>query len=646
MGKNLIQKIIASHLIAGEMIPGSPIEISIDQALIHDLTGMLPVQAIDSMNLDRVRTSVAVAYADHNTLEVSTENTNDHNYLYTCSKKYGLYYSKPGNGVCHFVHLQRFAVPGQTLLGADSHTPSAGAVGMLAIGSGGLSITKALVGEGFKFKMPKVIEVRLTGEMRPGVSSKDIILELLRRLTVKGGVGCALEFTGSGLEKLTVTQRNTITNMCTELGATTGIFPSDEQAKAFLRSEGREDQWIELKADEDAVYDSLIEIDLDTLEPLVACPHMPDKVVPVRELAGLKVDQVFIGSCTNGSYSDHIKAAALLAGKKIPHDVNLSVAPGSKQVMEALMANGALADYVSCGARVLECACGPCVGCGQAPFSKGVSVRTSNRNFLGRGGTVDAMIYLTSPETAAATALTGYLTDPTTLPEIEKLRLVEELPEYTVDDCLLVPPLPIEEAHKVEVVRGSNIAPLPMRGPLEDNITAKIGIVTGDNITTDDIIPASPEILKNISNIPKFAEYAFCYIDKDYVERAKKLSSSVIIGGENYGQGSSREHAALIPMYFGVKAVIAKSFARIHKENLINFGILPLTFANPADYDEIKLEDDFEIKDTLSQINGKQVKFTVSGKEYTADLNISDDDRALLLAGGLLNYLKAKAERS
>lgn len=629
------------------MSPKTPITISIDQTLIHELTGMLPALALESIDIPRVKTELSVTYCDHNTLQVSPENANDHLYLQTSSERFGMYYSKPGNGVCHFVHLQRFAAPGKTLLGADSHTPTAGAVGMLAIGTGGLSITKAMVGEGFRFMMPYVIEVRLSSSLRPGVSAKDIILELLRQLTVKGAVGCALEFTGQGVIGLSVTERSTITNMCTELGATTGIFASDEITKAFLTAQKRENDWVELRADADAVYDRLIEIDLDTLEPLIAMPHMPDKVVPVREIAGKRVDQVFIGSCTNASYTDLVKAAKLLRGKKAASWVSLSMAPGSRQVLEALLADNIVSDYVAADARVLECSCGPCVGAGQAPFSKGVSVRTSNRNFIGRGGTPDAEIFLASPETAAATAVAGVITDPTTLPNIAELTGVREPEVFNIDDSLLLPPPPLEESLKVELARGIGLAPLPQRGPIENNITAVVGLVTGDNITTDDIIPANSEINKFVSNIPKMSDYAFAYYDPEYVRRAKELGCSVIVGGENYGQGSSREHAAIIPVYLGVQAIIAKSFARIHKENLINFGILPLEFVDKRDYEKLVLGASVEITGLEEQLDSGTVLVRVKGFEapVMTKLAVSEEDRVLLRAGGLLNYLKEKTKR-
>ncbi|HHX74793.1 MAG TPA: aconitate hydratase, partial [Firmicutes bacterium] len=590
MGQNLTRKIIAAHLVAGEMKTGAEIAIRIDQTLTQDATGTMAYLQFEAMGVPRVKTELSVSYVDHNTLQTGFENADDHRFLQTVAAKYGIYFSRPGNGICHQVHLERFGVPGKTLLGSDSHTPTGGGIGMLAIGAGGLDVAVAMGGGPFYLTMPQVVKVELLGELAPHVSAKDVILEVLRRLTVKGGVGKVIEYTGPGVKSLSVPERATITNMGAELGATTSIFPSDEVTRAFLAAQQREEQWVELSPDADAEYDETLVIDLSALEPLVACPHSPDAVRPVREVAGLKVNQVIIGSCTNSSYTDLVQVANILRGKKVHPDVSLAIAPGSRQVFEMLARNGVLADLIAAGARILETTCGPCIGMGQAPATNAVSVRTFNRNFYGRSGTASAHVYLTGPETAAATAIAGVLTDAGDLGLTARVELPEK---YLVDDSMIIPPAADPET--VEVVRGPNIQPLPVNKELPDTLQASVLLKVEDNITTDHIMPARAKILPLRSNIPAISAYVFSQIDPTFAERAKAAGSGVVVGGHNYGQGSSREHAALAPMYLGVKAVIAKSFARIHHANLVNFGILPLTFASEADYDKIGQGDKLEI---------------------------------------------------
>lgn len=644
MGLSVAKKILSAHLLEGEMSGSNQITIKVDQTLWEDLTGIMGAQILESVHPDKLSANPSVIYCDHNTLATSTENADDHLYMKTSAAKYGLYYSKPGNGICHFLHCQRFAKPGQVMMGADSHTPTCGAVGMIAIGSGGLTVAKSMLGEGFKLNNPKILNIHLTGRLQPGVSAKDITLEALRILTVKGAVGHIVEYTGPGVKTLSVPERATITNMSIEMGATTGLFPSDETTLSFLRSQGREQDWIELLPDEDAHYDQVLEINLSELEPLVAKPHMPDLVAKAREVGEVAIGSVFIGSCTNASYSDIAKAAKILKGRKVHKDIDLTVGPGSRQVLEHLIEDGILADLVSSGARILECACGPCIGIGQAPPAQGVSVRTSNRNFSGRSSTSDAFVYLVSPETAAATALTGKITDPRDVFDVTQLQACQEPDHYKIDDSMIITPSDIANPSAVEVIRGENIVPLPKRGPLKDSIHSTVVIKLGDNITTDDIIPAGSNILKYIANIPKFAEYTFCYTDPTFVERAKALKSSVILGGDNYGQGSSREHAALLPMFLGIEVVIAKSFARIHKENLINYGILPLTFKKRADYEKLSAGDVFRMKDVYAQLDTGEVNVRVENKniEITALLDVSDFDKRVLKEGGALNYLRNK----
>ncbi|MGB9662191.1 MAG: aconitate hydratase [Moorellaceae bacterium] len=636
MGQNLAEKIISHHLVEGRMVPGEEIAIRIDQTLTQDATGTMAYLQLEALGIDRVRTQLSVSYVDHNTLQTGFENADDHRFLQSIAAKYGIIFSRPGNGICHQVHLERFAVPGTTLLGADSHTPTAGGMGALAIGAGGLEVAVAMAGGPFYFTMPEVIRINLHGRLSPWVSAKDIILEVLRLLTVKGGVGKILEYGGEGIKTLSVPERATITNMGAELGATASLFPSDEITRAFLRAQGREQDWVELLPDADATYSRVIDIDLSTLEPLVAQPHMPDRVAKVREVGPIKVDQVAIGSCTNSSYADLMRVAAILKGKRVHPEVSLVISPGSRQVFYLLAQNGALADLIAAGARILECACGPCIGMGQAPPSGGVSVRTFNRNFRGRSGTADASIYLASPEVAAATAITGVLTDPRELGEPICITLPDRFP---ADDSMLIfPPPPGTE---VEIKRGPNIKPLPLPQPLPEVITAPVLLKTGDNITTDDISPAGAKYLPLRSNIPALAEHAFEGIDPTFARRAREAGQGIILGGQNYGQGSSREHAALCPMYLGIKAVIAKSFARIHRSNLINFGILPLTFVREEDYETIGLGDQL----TIDLSNGLAeevltVKNLTRGTAFQVRHGLSERQKKILLAGGLLNYTK------
>ena len=638
---NITEKLIKSHLVSGEMIPGKEIAIKIDQTLTQDSTGTMDYLQFEAIGIPRVKTEKSVAYIDHNTLQTGFENADDHKYIQTVAKKHGIYFSKPGNGICHQVHLERFGKPGKTLLGSDSHTPTGGGIGMLAIGAGGLDVAVAMGGGAYYLAMPRVCRVVLTGKLSPWVTAKDVILEVLRRLSVKGGVGKVMEYAGEGVKTLSVPQRATITNMGAELGATTSVFPSDEVTRAFLKAQGREEDWIELKADDDAIYDEEITIALDEIEPLVACPHSPDNIKKVSEIKDLAVDQVAIGSCTNSSYTDMMTVAALLKGKTVDPNVSLVIAPGSKQVMNMLAANGALADIISAGARILECGCGPCIGMGQAPATNAVSLRTINRNFEGRSGTKSAQVYIVSPETAVASALTGKLTDPHTLGEAPVIPMPEE---FMVNDNLIIPPAP--EGECVKVVRGPNIQPFPKNTKVPKEIKGGALIKVDDNITTDHIMPSNAKLLPFRSNVPYLADYCLTPCDPEFPARAKKAGGGFIIAGQNYGQGSSREHAALAPLQLGVKAVIAKSFARIHMANLINNGILPLVFVNEWDYDNIKIGDEFVIKYAADQIKGAaqgqivNVTCVKTGEEIPTRLNISERQRDILLAGGLLNYTK------
>ena len=638
MGLTIAQKIIKEHLISGEMTVGSEIAIRIDQTLTQDATGTMAYLEFETMGVPRVKTELSVAYIDHNTLQSGFENADDHRFIQSMAKKHGLYFSRPGNGICHQVHLERFGKPGKTLIGSDSHTPTGGGIGMLAMGAGGLDVAVAMGGGAYYITMPKMIKVNLTGKLNDFVTAKDISLEILRILSVKGGVGAIIEWGGEGIKYLSVPERATITNMGAELGATTSIFPSDEVTHEFLKSEGREGDFTPLVSDEDAVYDKVVNINLSELKPMIACPHSPDNVVAVETLKGTKVDQVCIGSCTNSSLYDMLKVAALLKGKTISPDVSLSVSPGSKQVLAMLADCGGLADILASGARVLECACGPCIGMGFSPNSGGVSLRTFNRNFEGRSGTKDAKVFLVSPETAVAAALTGEITDPRLLGEMPKVEMPES---YKIDDSAILAPAPASEADSVEILRGPNIKPFPDSKPQEDELTAAVSLKVGDNITTDHIMPAGAKILPYRSNIPHLSQYCFEVCDRDFPERAKKLGISLIVGGNNYGQGSSREHAALVPLYLGVRAVIAKSFARIHAANLINAGIMPLTFENPEDYEKISQEDEIRISNVFDGMEkGKMILENITtGEKISLVCSFTERQKAILKDGGLLKYV-------
>ncbi len=641
MGLTIAQKLIKSHLVEGEMKAGTEIGLRIDQTLTQDATGTMAYLEFEAMGVDRVKTEKSVAYIDHNTLQTGFENADDHRYIQSVTKKHGIYFSRPGNGICHQVHLERFGIPGKTLIGSDSHTPTGGGICMLAMGAGGLDVAVAMGGGTYYIPMPKMTRINLTGYLKPWVSAKDVILEVLRIMSVKGGVGKIIEYGGEGIKTLSVPERATITNMGAELGATTSIFPSDEITLAFLKAQGRENDWTEIKADADAEYDEVIDIDLCSLTPMAACPHMPDNVKTTDEIGRIKVDQVAIGSCTNSSYVDMMKVAAILKGKTVAPSVSLCIAPGSKQVLNMLALNGALSDMINAGARILESACGPCIGMGQSPNSAGVSLRTFNRNFEGRSGTKDAGIYLVSPEVAAASALTGYLTDPRELGDAPEISMPEK---FIVNDNMIEAPATEEEAKDVEVVRGPNIKPFPKTEPLPEEITAKAVLKVGDNITTDHIMPAGAKILPYRSNIPHLSQYCFAVCDESFPERIKAEGKGIIIGGANYGQGSSREHAALVPLYLGVKAVITKSFARIHVANLVNAGILPFTFKNEEDYDKIDQMDELSlpaIKDCIENNKTVVLKNLTKGEEYELDAShLSDRQRAMLICGGLLDYTR------
>ena len=643
MGKSIAQKIIAAHLVDGTLSPGGEVGLRIDQTLTQDATGTMAYLEFEAMGIPRVRTELSVAYVDHNTLQNGFENADDHIYLRSIAKRIGARYSRPGNGICHQVHLERFAVPGKTLIGSDSHTPTAGGIGCLAIGAGGLDVAVAMGGGAYYIPSPEIIRVELTGHLQPYVSAKDVILELLRILSVKGGVGKIVEYGGEGVATLSVPERATITNMGAELGATTSIFPSDEVTRAFLRAQGREEDWIPLDADPDAEYCRVIRIDLSSLRPLAACPHSPDNVRPVSSLGMIKVDQVCIGSCTNSSLADLMTVAAMLRGKTVAPDVELSISPGSKQVLTMLAQNGALADLIAAGARILESACGPCIGMGFSPNSKGVSLRTFNRNFEGRSGTQDASVYLVSPETAAASALSGYFTDPTTLPPIEKPQLPEK---YLIWDNMISMPASEEDYQQVEVLRGPNIKPLPKAMIPQDSMELPVLLKVGDNITTDHIMPAGAKVLPFRSNIPKIANFCFEKCDPTFHDRALAAGGGVIVGGSNYGQGSSREHAALVPLYLGIRAVIAVSFARIHKANLVNAGILPLEFADPADFTRIEQGDKILLEGVREGIRKGQIQLRnlTRNESYPLVCALSARQCDIIAAGGLLNYTKAKAE--
>ena len=641
MGLTIAQKIIQAHCLSGDMTPGSEVALKIDQTLTQDATGTMAYLEFETMGIPRVRTERSVAYIDHNTLQSGFENADDHRYIQSVAKKHGIWFSRPGNGICHQVHLERFGKPGKTLIGSDSHTPTGGAIGMLAMGAGGLDVAVAMGGGAYYITMPKMLKVELTGKLRPFVTAKDVSLEILRQLSVKGGVGYIIEWGGEGIKSLTVPERATITNMGTELGATTSIFPSDEVTRAFLKAEGREEDYTPLSSDPDAVYDKVLHIDLSALEPLIACPHSPDKVVTVSSLKGTKVDQVCIGSCTNSSLQDMLKVAALLKGRTIAPSVSLSISPGSKQVLSMLADCGALTDILASGARVLECACGPCIGMGFSPNSGGVSLRTFNRNFEGRSGTADGQVYLVSPETAVAAAVSGEITDPRLLGEMPAIVFPEQ---FRIDDSAVLAPAPETEADSVEVLRGPNIKEFPKCYPQGDSLTAPLVLKVGDNITTDHIMPAGAKILPYRSNIPHLSQFCFGVCDKTFPERAKAAGQSIVVGGSNYGQGSSREHAALVPLYLGVRAVIAKSFARIHAANLINAGIMPLTFADPADYDALTQGDTLTLTDVYAGMDSGTITLTdkTTGKTMALQADFTDRQKAILKAGGLLGYTKAQ----
>lgn len=640
MGLTIAQKIIKNHIVEGEMVVGSDIGLKIDQTLTQDATGTMAYLEFEAIGVPRVKTEKSVAYIDHNTLQTGFENADDHRFIQSVCKKHGIYFSRPGNGICHQVHLERFGKPGKTLIGSDSHTPTGGGIGMLAIGAGGLDVAVAMGGGAYYITMPKMVKVNLTGALKPWVSAKDIILKVLEVMSVKGGVGKIVEYGGEGIKTLSVPERATITNMGAELGATTSIFPSDEITKEFLKAQGREEDFTELSSDPDAEYDEIIDIDLSELEPLAACPHSPDNIKPISELAGQKINQVCIGSCTNSSYRDMMRVASILKGKTVADGVSLSIAPGSKQVLNMLALNGALGDMIAAGARILESACGPCIGMGQSPNSGGISLRTFNRNFEGRSGTKDGQIYLVSPETAAASALTGVFTDPTTLGEEAEIEMPEK---FLINDNMIIAPAPVEEMDNIEILRGPNIKPYPATSPLADKIEASCSLKVGDNITTDHIMPAGAKILPLRSNIPKISQHCFTVCDQHFPERAKMLGQSIVVGGENYGQGSSREHAALAPLYLGVKAVLVKSFARIHRANLINAGILPLTFVDPADYEKINLGDQLELPYVKQEImEGKNITVInrTLDEKFEAVCELTDRTRDIIIAGGLLDYTK------
>ncbi|MCR4760002.1 MAG: aconitate hydratase [Oscillospiraceae bacterium] len=641
MGLTMTEKILSAHLVEGELVRGTEIGIRIDQTLTQDATGTMAYLEFEAMGVPRVRTERSVAYIDHNTLQNGFENADDHRFIGSCAKKHGLFFSRPGNGICHQVHLERFGIPGKTLIGSDSHTPTGGGLGMLAIGAGGLDVAVAMGGGAYYITCPKVVNVKLSGKLSPWVAAKDVILEVLRRMSVKGGVGKVIEYTGEGVKTLTVPERATITNMGAELGATTSVFPSDEMTKAFLKAQQREEVWVPLAADPDAVYDEVIEIDLSKLEPLAACPHSPDNVKSMSEIGKLKIDQVCIGSCTNSSLLDMMKVAYILKGKTVHPDVSLAIAPGSKQVLNMIAANGALGDMIDAGARILESACGPCIGMGQSPNSAGISLRTFNRNFEGRSGTKDGQIYLVSPETAAASALTGYLTDPRTLGDMPEFKLPDV---FTVNDNMVTLPAEEKDMDSVEIKLGPNIKPYPETHPLLETIDAPVSLKVGDNITTDHIMPAGAKILPLRSNIPKISEHCFAVCDEEFPKRAKALGQSIIVGGANYGQGSSREHAALAPLYLGVKAVLVKSFARIHRANLINAGILPLTFVNEADYDKIAQGDQLELAGVRKAVEEGRTELTVIDKTNGAEIpvlcELTGRTKDIMLAGGLLDFTR------
>ena len=642
MGKNMTRKIIEDHYVSGSIVAGEEVAIRIDHTLTHDVTGTPAYLSFETLGIPKVKTERSVSYIDHNMLYADNKNPDDHIYLQTVAKKYGIYLSKAGNGICHTVHFERFSRPGITLLGSDSHTPTGGAVGALAIGAGGLDVALAMAGEPTYLKMPYVVNVRLHGRLKPGVSAKDVILEMLRRETVKGGIGKVYEYTGDGIASISVRDRSTITNMGAEMGATTSVFPSDEIVHEFFIKEQREQDWTQLGPDEDAEYDEVIDIDLDKIEPLVAMPDMPDNVTEARNIKDIKINQVFIGSCTNASYTDFAKAAAIVDGKIAHPEVSFVVAPGSRQLYLMLLRDGIIGKLVAAGARIIECGCGACCGIGQAPSTDGVSLRTSNRNFKGRGGHLNAKLYLSSPEIAAASAITGYITDPRDFFDVYLLEKIKEPDDFIVDDRLIIPPA--EDGTDVEVVRGPNIRPMPINDPLPETLKAKVSAVRGDNITTDDITPANAQFSALRSNIPEISKFCYGRIDPEFHDRCKTLGKSIIVGGENYGQGSSREHAALAPMYLGVKAIIAKSMARIHKNNLVNYGVLPLLFENQEDYDNIEMMDELEVENIAEQIRTRKVtvKNITKGTSFGTKVDLTDREISIIIAGGQLRYVANK----
>ena len=649
MNMNLTKKILAAHLAKpSDMVPGEEIFLKVDQTLTHDINAVMTYLAFEAIGLDRTQVETSVSYLDHNLLYLDNKTPDDHIYLQSVAKRYGVYVSRPGNGICHAVQVARFGAPGKLSMGGDSHTPHGGAIGMLCIGVGGMDVATAMTGVPMRLKMPQVIKVNLTGRLKPGCNAKEVILEMLRRVGIKGGLGKVFEYVGPGAATLTVNERATISNMGAEMGATTSIFPADEQVRKFLKAQKREADFVELTADEGCSYDGEMELNLSELVPLCACPHQPDNVIPLKDVEKKKVQQVFIGSCTNASYSDIAKAALVFQGRHVHEDVSCTCGISSKQIYLQLMKDGYLEMLMNAGVRLLELACGPCCAIGQSPATKGVAVRTSNRNFKGRAGNPTAEIYLVNPESAAATAIMGTFTTAEEIlgEEIVKLADIQEPDEYPVDDSMIVRPLPPEEAREVEVVRGPNIKPLPVPDAPEQHLKVQISLKTVDNITTDDITPASAEFSSMRSNIPLMSQYCYPRYDPTFAERARQLGQSIIIGGENYGQGSSREHAAINPMYLGVKAVIAKSIARIHKGNLLNHGIIPMIFADPADYDRVELEDTLEIHNLLDQMQTREVEITdvTKGFNFKARLELSDSELEVISCGGQLRYLKRQLE--
>ena len=644
MGKSLTRKIIESHYVKGSMVPGEEVFIKVDQTLTHDINAVMTYLAFEAIGLDRVRTECSVSYLDHNLLYVNNMTPDDHIYLQSAAKKFGVYVSRPGNGICHTVHVSRFGAPGKISMGGDSHTPHGGSIGMLCIGVGGMDVATAMTGVPMRLKMPRVVKVNLTGELKPGCNTKEIILEMLRRVTIKGGLGNVYEYVGPGVAKLEVPARATISNMGAEMGATTSIFPADEQVHKFLKAQGREDAYVELLPDEDAEYDDCIEINLSELEPMISCPHQPDNVMPIKEVEKRKVQQVFIGSCTNASYADIAKAAMVFKGHHVNDDVSCTCGVASKQTYRELLRDGYIDILLQAGVRMLEISCGPCCAIGQTPATNGVAVRTSNRNFKGRAGNPTADIYLVSPESAAATAIMGtFATAEEVMGEdVAELAKITEPEEYLIDDSMIIKPLPLEEAKKVELVKGPNIKFLPIPEPPQQDLCVPVSLKTLDNVSTDDITPASAELSSMRSNIPLMSKYCYHRYAPDFAARAKEMKRSIIIGGENYGQGSSREHAAINPMYLGVKAVIAKSIARIHKGNLVNHGIIPMLFEDPSVYDHIELEDYIEIDNLLDQIPTRRIKVQdkTKGFEFYVTLDLTDNEIEVVLSGGQLSYLK------